>query len=58
MAPRPPPVYVFLGTSEALQNMLTTMSMFNILDGSYMVIYIDLDFVVTKSSIFKYMWRR
>ncbi|KAF0304218.1 Receptor-type guanylate cyclase Gyc76C [Amphibalanus amphitrite] len=49
-------VYVFLGTSESLQNMLTTMSMFNLLDGTYMVIYIDLDFVVTKSNSFKYMW--
>ena len=56
-----PAVYVFIGTPHTLKNMLTTMSRYNMLDGTYMVIYIDMEYIdegSTSKSNSRYMLRR
>ncbi|XP_037083343.1 receptor-type guanylate cyclase Gyc76C-like isoform X2 [Pollicipes pollicipes] len=50
-------IYVFLGSPDEVQEMLYTMSLFGLLDGRYMVIYIDLDYSYSERDTFKYMWR-
>ena len=53
---------MFIGTPKAMKNMLTTMSRYGMLDGTYMVIYIDMEYIdegsTSKSTAFRYMLRR